>query len=112
MIGYSRKLGQNNAYLYKLLPNGEITTLYGIIGRSGVSTFFIYLTAIGNYKVEYVSDFPSTIDNNDTLWLRENDFDLAKSLFMNKIKQDIESKKSIIKTSKSLLKSIRKQESD
>lgn len=66
MIGYSRKLGQNNAYLYKLLPNGEITTLYGIIGRSGVSTFFIYLTAIGNYKVEYVSDFSSTIDNNDT----------------------------------------------
>lgn len=60
MIGYSRKLGQNNAYLYKLLPNGEITTLYGIIGRSGVSTFFIYLTAIGNYKVEYVSDFSST----------------------------------------------------
>lgn len=109
MIGYSRKLEQNNAYLYKLLPNGEIKTLNGIIGRSGVSTFFIYLTAIGNYKVEYVSDFPSTIDNNDTLWLRESNFDLAKHLFMDKIKRDIESKKSIIKTSKSLLKSIRKQ---
>lgn len=112
MIGYSRKLGQNNAYLYKLLPNGEIRTLYGIIGRSSASTFFIYLTEIGNYKVEYVSDFPATIDNNDMLWLYENDFDLAKRLFMNKIKRDIECNKSIIKTSKSLLKSIRKQESD
>lgn len=112
MIKYSRKLEQNNAYLYKLLPNGEIITLYGIIGRSSASTFFIYLTEIGNYKVEYVSDFPATIYNDDTLWLRENDFDLVKHLFMDKIKEDIKCKKSIIKTSKSLLKSIRKQESD
>lgn len=112
MIGYSYKSGQNNAYLYKLLPNGEIKTLNGIIGRSSASTFFIYLNAIGNYKVEYVSDFPATIDNNDTLWLHENDFDLVKHLFMDKIKEDIKCKKSIIKNSKLLLKSIRKQESD
>lgn len=112
MIKYSHKLEQNNAYLYKLSPNGEIKTLNGIIGRSSASTFFIYLTEIGNYKVEYVSDFPYTIDNNNTLWSHENDFDLAKCLFMDKIKEDIKCKKSIIKTNKSLLKSIRKQESD
>ena len=112
MIGYSRKREQNNAYLYKLLPNGEITTLYGIIGHSSASTFFIYLTEIGDYKVEYVSDFPYKIDNNDTIWSRENDLDLVKHLFMDKIKEDIKCKKSIIKTSKSLLKSIHKQESD
>lgn len=109
MNSYSRKYEQNNAYLYKLLPNGKIITLYGIIGHSSVSTFFIHLNAIGYYEVEYVSDFPYKIDNNDTLWLRESNFDLAKHLFMDKIKRDIESKKSIIKTSKSLLKSIRKQ---
>lgn len=112
MIRYSRKHGPNNAYLYKLLPNGEIITLYGIIGRSDISTFFIYQTARGDYKVEYINDFSATIDNNDTLWLRENNFDFAKRLFMDKIKQDIEGNKSIIKTKKSLLKSIRKQESD
>lgn len=112
MIKYSRKLEQNNAYLYKLLPNGEIKILYGIIGRSSASTFFIYLTEIGDYKVEYVSDFPAIIDNNYTLWLHENDFDFVKYLFMDKIKEDINCKKTIIKTNKSLLKSIRKQESN
>lgn len=112
MIGYSSKREQNNAYLYKLLPNGEIITLYGIIGRSDISTFFIYLTARGDYKVEYVNDFSATIDNNNTLWLRENNFDFAKRLFMDKIKRDIKGNKSIMKTKKSLLKSIHKQESD
>lgn len=95
MIGYSHKCEQNNAYLYKLLPNGEIKTLNGIIGRSSASTFFIHLTAIGDYKVEYVSDF-----------------DFVKYLFMDKIKEDIKCKKTIIKTNKSLLKNIRKQESN
>lgn len=104
MIEHYRNREQNNAYLYKLLPNGEITTLYGIIGHSGVSTFFIYLTAIGNYKVKYVSDFPYKIDNNDTIWSRENDLDLVKHLFMDKIKEDIKCKKSIIKTKKIIIK--------